>query len=100
MLAPVHQTIRPRASEDSIFIDTAMALYIYQAVYLPTVTSRCQLPVRMKLPVPSGVAPRLTEVVPVTQGDVDGDSHDLLLQNLKPELGFEVECCGLQPRPD
>jgi hypothetical protein len=74
-----------------MFTDTAMALYIYQAVYLPTVTSRCQLPVHVKRPLPSGVAPRLTEVVPVTQSDVDGDSHDLLLQDFKLELGLDVE---------
>ena len=91
MFAPVHQTTRLRAPEDSIFTDTVMALYVYQAVYLPTVASRCQLPVHVKRPLPSGVAPRLTEVVPVTHGDDDGDSHDLLLQDFKLELGLEVD---------
>ena len=96
MLAPVNQTTRLRASEDIIIIiiiiiDTAVALCIYQAVYLPTVTCRGQLPVRVKRPLPIGVAPRLTEVVPAAQGDVDGHSHDLLLQDFKLELGLEVE---------
>jgi len=30
-------------------------------------------------------------MIPVTQGDVDGDSHDLLLQDFKLELGLDVE---------
>jgi hypothetical protein len=64
---------------------------MYRAVYLPTLTSHCKLPVRVKRPLPSGVAPRLAEVIPVTQDDVDGDSHDLLLQDFKLYLGLEVE---------
>ena len=65
MLAPIHQTTPLRASEDSISRDRAIALD-NQAIYLPTVTSCRQLPVRVKRPLPISVAPRLTEVVPVT----------------------------------
>lgn len=84
--------LRPSVPQKTIFIDTVITLYrLHQTGYLPAVTSCCQLPVRVKCPLPSSVAPRLTEMIPVTQGDVDGDSHDLLLQDFKLELGLDVE---------
>ena len=73
------------------FYQTARCVYAsvesnrdrHEDIYLPVVTCRYQLSVCVQHPLPIGVAPGLTEVVPVTEGDIHRDTHDLLLQDLK-----------------